>query len=162
MIITFYYAFFLILGVVIGDYDSRVIRDGHLTSLIDILQSPSINAILQDKSWSNSKTSVDSASYQSFLNALTPWIIGEPSVDVKDVEIIRPPHIELNCSNSLYSNVFSGDLLKEDAFIIDFVPFGYDIDKLEIRLIESYHVIDLFIIYESPLNQSSRLHFREQ
>ena len=37
--------------------------------------------------------------------------------------------------------------------VIDFVPFGYDLDLFEIRMLESYDVVDVFVVYESPFTQ---------
>ena len=41
----------------------------------------------------------------------------------------------------------------QPATIIDFVPFGYDVDLLEIRLLENYDAVDVFVIYETMFTQ---------
>ena len=58
--------------------------------------------------------------------------------------------VSINCKNTRYSNVLTGNLLKKPRILIDFIPFGYDIDKLFIRFYESYNIIDIYIIYECP------------
>ena len=37
--------------------------------------------------------------------------------------------------------------------LVDFVPVGYDLDLLEVRLLELYDVVDLFVLYESRVTQ---------
>ena len=44
----------------------------------------------------------------------------------------------------------AGSRRESPAPIIDFVPLGYDLDMLEIRLLETYDVVTLFVIYEIP------------
>ena len=49
--------------------------------------------------------------------------------------------------------------------IVDLVPFGYDVDLLEIRFFETYEQVDVFVIYESTITQSGwqkPLFFEEQ
>jgi hypothetical protein len=33
--------------------------------------------------------------------------------------------------------------------IVDFVPFGYDVDKLLLRLLETWDSVDVYVIYET-------------
>ena len=61
---------------------------------------------------------------------------------------------QLNCTQSKYANVFTGKSLNKGRLLVDFVPFGYDVDKLEIRLVEGYDYIDAFVIYEAPYTQT--------
>ena len=90
--------------------------------------------------------------FSKFLEILTPWMT---SVTDKTIITKRNPHLnELNCLNPRYSTFLTGDKLPQPRVIIDFIPFGYDLDKLEIRLYENYEVIDAFIIFESPITQT--------
>ena len=36
------------------------------------------------------------------------------------------------------------------ANLVDCVPVGYDLDLLEVRLLELYDVVALFVLYEAP------------
>ena len=49
-----------------------------------------------------------------------------------------------------YSGVLTGQLRAQRAPLVDFVPVGYDLDLLEVRLLELYEVVDLFVLYEAP------------
>lgn len=53
-----------------------------------------------------------------------------------------------NCTNSNYAQVLTGNIEKNKKFIIDVVLLGFDIDFIEIRLVENFHLVDLFIIVE--------------
>ena len=57
----------------------------------------------------------------------------------------------VNCADPRYADVFTGQPLKANShsMIVDFVPFGFDLDMLEVRLVENYDVVDAFVIYES-------------
>ncbi len=53
-------------------------------------------------------------------------------------------------SSLRYSGVLTGQLRAQRAPLVDFVPVGYDLDLLEVRLLELYEVVDLFVLYEAP------------
>ena len=56
----------------------------------------------------------------------------------------------MKCAAPLFAGVLTGAMLSEPRPIVDFVPFGVDVDALEIRLAETWSAVDLFVIYESP------------
>lgn len=90
--------------------------------------------------------------FEQFFDILTPWIITTTN---KTLINDKNPNLKYNnCLNPSYSAFLTGDNLKKPRIIIDFIPFGYDIDKLEIRLYEYYDIIDAFIIFESPITQT--------
>ncbi len=49
-----------------------------------------------------------------------------------------------------YSHVLSGLPRSDPAPLVDFVPVGYDLDLLEVRLLELYDIVNLFVLYEAP------------
>lgn len=93
--------------------------------------------------------------FESLVDIIFPWVVAEPPL-TSPMPPFTFPEVLLNCSNSKYSNVFSGNTLKIPRVIVDFVPFGYDLDKLEVRLYEGADIVDAFVIYESPLTQTGR------
>ena len=58
---------------------------------------------------------------------------------------------KVDCTQALYAAALNGTRLAGSRIIVDLVPFGYDVDKLEVRLIETYDLVDVFIVYESPV-----------
>ena len=80
---------------------------------------------------------------------LAPWILAEPQHRLPDhaEQRFAPP----NCEDTRFNEVFTGSLRKQPRTIVDFVPFGYDLDMLEIRLLESWHAVDLFVVYEQTV-----------
>jgi len=92
-----------------------------------------------------------SSSSAQLMTALLPWLLRDASQSIS----ARRNDTILDCSSELYSNALTGQRKHEAKTIIDFVPFGYDIDKLEIRFHEIYDVVDAFVIYESPLTQTA-------
>jgi hypothetical protein len=91
-------------------------------------------------------------SYASFVDALTPWMVSPPSSGPVSLPLIHQ-HPTVNCSNPIFKYALSGKELQVPRLIVDFIPFGFDIDKLEIRLHENYYSVDAFVIFESTLTQ---------
>jgi hypothetical protein len=58
---------------------------------------------------------------------------------------------QVDCAQPLFAAALNSSRLAKPRTIVDLVPFGYDIDKLEVRLIETYDLVDVFIVYESPV-----------
>ena len=100
---------------------------------------------------------------QTFIRVvLSPWVFLDPPAFKIDPNL--HPFEEINCSRSEFSAVFTGVRSATEKFLVDFIPFGYDIDLLEVRLFETYDVVDVFVIYESPRTQSGwekPLYFKE-
>lgn len=90
--------------------------------------------------------------YSKFLHILIPWMIS--ATDSSLIYDGNPNLYSYDCLNPMYSTFLSGDKLLKPRVIVDFIPFGYDLDKLEIRLYENYEIIDAFIIFESPITQT--------
>ena len=132
---------------VVADGSSRV-RDDTLRGLATLLNSH--RDLFQR--WTDSQDD-----FVAFLAALEPWIVSPPAYPLP-VGPDGPLHVlprlpDVNCSNPRYSNALTGTKLPEPRVIVDFVPFGFDIDLLEIRLHETYEVVDAFVVYESPVTQ---------
>ncbi len=49
-----------------------------------------------------------------------------------------------------YNQVFSGEEREVPLPLVDFVPVGYDLDLLEVRLLELYDFVSLFVLFEAP------------
>ena len=92
---------------------------------------------------------------ESLIKLLTPWIIAH---SINRFEVVLDPAVISNksydCMNSKYGAIMLGNRTDSPRIIIDFVPFGYDVEKLELRLYELFDVVDVFVIYESLLTQS--------
>jgi len=119
---------------------SHVKKSLDLSSLVNILNSLNISAI----------------NLGTLVNSIQPWIVAESSHPVHQ-EMVDFPVTPLNCSATEYQNIFDGAILEEDRFIVDFVPFGYDLDKLEMRLYEGYDIVSAYVIYEAPLTQTAKM-----
>mmetsp|Transcript_423 Transcript_423/g.439 ORF Transcript_423/g.439 Transcript_423/m.439 type:complete len:492 (+) Transcript_423:120-1595(+) len=117
-------------------------RDSSLISLAELINKQ------QDffRKWSDTEDN-----YIKFFKSLEPWIFSNIS---RNVDVSKKPILELNCRNPHYSGVLTGKELTTPRVIVDFVPFGYELDKLLIRLHETADFIDLFVIYESARTQS--------
>jgi hypothetical protein len=89
-----------------------------------------------------------------FLKMLGMWFMAEPAVSFKPGTDHRRVVGPLDCSDAEYATVLTGKRLEQDRFLVDFVAFGYDLDALEIRLVETGDAVDLFVVYESPRTQS--------
>lgn len=128
---------------------SNIIRDYNLSSLLSILNSqPNLF-----KSWDHSSNDeLFSLKYSIFISSLLPWLLGNPPAPLSVPN--NPFASKLDCSDPRYALVLSGKRLSKPRVIVDFVPFGYDIDKLEIRLLENFNYVDAFVIYESMMTQT--------
>jgi hypothetical protein len=125
-----------------------VVRDGTMKSLA---------AYLNGKQAVFNQYSGSSSSYEAFIAALYPWVVADLPVPVNSVARTDYSTEPAQCSAKEYSNVLTGVPLKSPKVIVDFVPFGYDVDLLNVRLHETYHAVDVFVIFESTRTQSGLL-----
>eukprot|EP00301_Raphidiophrys_heterophryoidea_P001735 c10827_g1_i1.p1 GENE.c10827_g1_i1~~c10827_g1_i1.p1 ORF type:complete len:559 (-),score=93.49 c10827_g1_i1:44-1570(-) len=124
----------------------QMARDCQLTHLVPLLNSLNFDAMESVSRRSDSSTSFAA----EFLSQLTPWIVADPEHELR--VNVRPQPIELNCASSKYSNVLSGKRLDQPRIIIDIVPMGYDLEILEVRFLETFDYVDVFIVFESAVN----------
>jgi hypothetical protein len=64
------------------------------------------------------------------------------------LESILPPVVDIDCEDPLYARVLTGNAATREKYIIDIVAFGFDVDYLEIRLMEYFDFVDKFVIIE--------------
>lgn len=126
-----------------GTNEIEIIKDSSLNSLVKLLNQPSNQHIFHN--WSHSYHD-----YSLFMNSIYPWLFGKYIRPIPYI-ISGPPIPVINCHNPKYSRVLTGELVQKPRLIIDLIKFGYDVDKLIIRLYELYHVVDVFVIYEFPV-----------
>eukprot|EP00440_Ansanella_granifera_P076128 gb/GFBE01082619.1/.p1 GENE.gb/GFBE01082619.1/~~gb/GFBE01082619.1/.p1 ORF type:complete len:647 (+),score=128.64 gb/GFBE01082619.1/:1-1941(+) len=119
------------------------LRDCELTGLADILNNFS--------HWHglglNDKGAID-----AFVKHLTPWLLAEPAAGprtVQEMEALRPKPPKVQCDHPRYKGVFTGRPLAKPRRIVDLVPFGFDLSLLEVRLLETADMVDLFVISEA-------------
>ena len=88
-----------------------------------------------------------------FLRSLEDWVVAEPRMPLSIP--YQPAHeeAELNCQDPSFSAALSGISAEAPTLLIDFIPFGYDVDKLEFRLLETYAHLDFIVLFESHLTQ---------
>jgi hypothetical protein len=134
------------------DFDEKfehitVKKDGSLQGLVDLLYARRI--IFQEWNYTRVSPGRPHHSYYRLIHGLVPWVVSEPSFQLP----IESPSIgsipKIVCDNPKYKSVFTGSKRASSRTIIDLIPFGYDVDKLEIRLLELWDVVDVFVIYES-------------
>ncbi|KAL6049585.1 hypothetical protein QOT17_020337 [Balamuthia mandrillaris] len=95
--------------------------------------------------------------FSEFMAELTPWAVSEPTGPP-----FRNAHAGLaertDCAQPDVSRLFTGRKRSKVPKLIDFVPFGYDIDVLDVHLHELQEVVDLFVVYETTWTQRPHLH----
>ena len=131
------------------DDNKAVFRDGTLESLAGLLNSHGPSLLNGSSSFSPEQHG------EKFLSVLSKWLVAEPAVPFKpgtDHSYVPPG--PLDCKDKDYTTVLTGKPLASPRFIVDFVAFGYDLDSMEIRLVETGASVDLFVVYESPRTQS--------
>jgi hypothetical protein len=93
---------------------------------------------------------------QAFVrNVLVDWLLVDLPPLASSSTTPYPKYDPIDCKQPRFSRVFTGERSQSAKFIVDFVPFGYDIDLLEIRFHANYDVVDAFVIYESTRTQSA-------
>ena len=130
------------------DESARRTRHGSLQDFVQVLN----DQVGQFRNWHHPDGSV--SNYEALITGLVPWIIANLP---NRLQIKSSPLSMLNvldCGQQRYSAVLTGVTSKVARTLVDFIPFGYDIEKLEIRLYELYDVVDVFVIYESVMTQS--------
>ena len=131
--------------------NSRGVRDGSLEYLTTLLNSRAKMFATWHDNLNNPFHHVDEDDYVRFIRILTPYILSPPAYPSHpQLPLSLPPLPPVNCGLSRYSQVLTGQPLSQPRVIVDFIPFGYDVDKLELRLYEYYDLVDAFVVYESP------------
>lgn len=64
-----------------------------------------------------------------------------------------PDPATIDCGNRLYASILTGRKLARPRHIYDVLPFGFELDLLEIRLYELEEVVDYHIFVESVRSQ---------
>ena len=90
--------------------------------------------------------------FQQFLQKIEPWLTADPETPLRVTTRPVPLTKTLDCTSAQYKHVLSGKRMTQQRPIVDFVPFGYDLDLLEVRLYESQEAVDLFVVFEAPRN----------
>ena len=121
-----------------------IVRDGSLRDLALLLNNEKYRELFQH--WTGSLNDTI-----AFLSLLEPWIVATPAAPLPDIDKQRD-EVHVNCQAPVYESVFTGNRLPRDKIrmIVDFVPFGYDVDKLLLRLLETWDSVDVYVIYEMP------------
>jgi hypothetical protein len=76
---------------------------------------------------------------------LTPYLhttlkpVAEPAI---------PPHVAVDCASAEYASILTGKRRATPAKILDFIPFAYEIDTLEIRLYELNDTVEMHCVME--------------
>jgi hypothetical protein len=73
------------------------------------------------------------------------YLILEPRAALQS---IVPPVVDIDCDDPLYTGVLTGNTATQEKYMIDIVPFGFDVDYLEIRLMEYFDLVDKFVSIE--------------
>ena len=138
---------FFVVGGSSGGRDYRdewIAKDGTLDGLARVLNDPANREMFNN--WQGSMNDT-----QHFLQALEPWILSSPTAKLV---FPKPRYVNGNgvhCSDPMYENVLTGHRqAARETLIIDFVPFGYDVDKLLLRFAETWDSVDVFVVYEMP------------
>ena len=140
------------------DVQGNLVRDCELQNLAMLLNTK--------VPWS-ALDLVSTDGYAAFLSSLKPWLLGTPqwawrgesgaggAATQRHGERDAPP---LECGASRYRRAFSTagarNTERKPRAIVDFVPFGYDVDLLEVRFLELYADVDLFVVSECSSTQS--------
>lgn len=130
-------------------FDSSISIDSILQPILTILNN-------QQKLFVNWHSWHATSSGSKLMKELIPWMTRGPPTELYAFKkTVSFNHADVDCSNPNYRTVFTGKTLSNfSRIIVDFIPFGYDIEKLEVRFYELYDVVDAFVLYESPLTQS--------
>ena len=92
----------------------------------------------------------DPALYARFVRHMAPFLL----TPAAPLAVSRRPHrLPLDCTDPKFAEVLSGRPRRGRRPIVDFVPLGYEVDTLEVRLLELYDVVDAFVVYEAPVTQ---------
>lgn len=149
LLLLIYYFQLFIVTIIIPSYANQVKKDGTLNDLIPLLHLPE-NIKLYEQ-WDVNNDNEDA--YNTFLQTLIPWIVAEPTHPIMIDK--RPTTYSIDCAQAQYKHIFTSKKLSRPRKIVDLVPFGYDVDTLEIRFYETYDTVDAYIIYEAPRTQSA-------
>lgn len=124
---------------------SNITKDIGLLDLAEILN-------LHKDAFAEWKSNSHSIQYfNRFLKILIPWVTAEPPATIM---VNNPFPSSIDCSDFRFRHFLTGGRLMKPRIIVDFIPFGYDLDKLEVRLLENYDLVEAFVIFESQISQT--------
>jgi len=131
--------------------DDTITKDGTLEGLVSLLQEK--DSLKVFRHWNFTRLAPDRPqnSYLELIETLTPWVIAEPRAKLPTDSPSVGAQVKIDCGQPRYSAALTGERRDKPRTLVDLVPFGYDVDKLEVRLLENYDVVDVFVIYESPV-----------
>lgn len=62
---------------------------------------------------------------------------------------MQPPEVQIDCGHADFASALTGrKAIETKKYIIEVVPFGFDVDFLEMRLLEHYDIVDKFVLIE--------------
>ncbi|KAA8498225.1 hypothetical protein FVE85_5810 [Porphyridium purpureum] len=101
--------------------------------------------------WPHGTLPDEDANTSQILELIEPYVVAEPAEGLAIEQ--NPDEIPLECQNDRYKLALSGERRASPAFIVDFVLVGYNLDLLEIRMLETYEYVDVFVVYEGAMTQ---------
>lgn len=96
---------------------------------------------------SDAYSRIPPSAIEKYLQILIPFVEDEPNNPPKVLN--RPEPLSFDCRNTDYSDILTGEKRDKQVKIYDFIPFGLELDTLEIRLFELNGIVDKHIISES-------------
>ena len=93
-----------------------------------------------------------SHSHHPIFGAVGQWITSkEAAVCAGGGSCLDHPPPPVDCHNPKYGGALTGRARSrgDDRFIVDFVPVGNDLDVVEIRMLETWAAVDVFVLYEA-------------
>ena len=90
--------------------------------------------------------------HHPIFGAVGQWITSKgAAVCAGDGGCLDHPPPPVDCNNPKYGGALTGRARRrgDDRFIVDFVPVGNDLDVVEIRMLETWFAVDVFVLYEA-------------
>eukprot|EP00440_Ansanella_granifera_P074133 gb/GFBE01080445.1/.p1 GENE.gb/GFBE01080445.1/~~gb/GFBE01080445.1/.p1 ORF type:complete len:422 (+),score=59.54 gb/GFBE01080445.1/:1-1266(+) len=74
---------------------------------------------------------------------------------MQEMEALRPKPPQVQCDHARYKGIFTGRPLAKPRRVVDLVPFAFDLSLLEVRLLETADMVDLFVVSEGENTQKA-------
>ncbi len=90
---------------------------------------------------------------EEYLRNIYPYIICNPSSENLNYYLRKDKNAEnIDCKNPYLNGLFT-EKREKPAFVIDMTSIAYELDILEIRLHETFKIVDQYILFESIYGQ---------
>lgn len=144
-----------------GQWDPNITRDASLSGLVTVIKEADWSGVfpvgetagkLEGNIAEHVASDLPTLSREqafAFAQVVEPWVTADPKAELKEPSTPAAP---VDCKQPRFSEVLTGQPRSEPRRIVEVIGVGHDIGLVELRMLELWDAVDVFLIYEVPVN----------